>query len=83
MTGWDRLTKGVAFGVTFRAGAPNRLILRLNGRHASVYLNGRGITQADTSRVQTSGYVDFYLDNRGGPGTETVRLQRLYVFESR
>jgi len=81
--GWDRLTKGVAFGVTFRTGAPNRLILRLNGRHASVYLNGRGITQADTSRVQSPGYVDFYLDNRGGPGTEAVRLQRLYVFESR
>jgi hypothetical protein len=81
--GWDTLTKGVAFGVTFGAGAPNRLILRLNGRHVSVYLNGRGIAQADTSRVQSSGYVDFYLDNRGGPGTETVRLQRLYVFESR
>jgi hypothetical protein len=81
--GWDTLTKGVAFGVTFRAGAPNRMILRLTGRHASVYLNGRGITQADTSRVQSSGYVDFYLDNRGGPDTETVRLQRLYVFESR
>jgi hypothetical protein len=81
--GWDTLRKGVAFGVTFRAGAPNRLILRLNGRHVSVYLNGRGIAQADTSRVQSSGYVDFYLDNRGGLETETVRLQRLYVFESR
>ena len=81
--GWDTLTKGVAFGVTFRAGAPNRMILRLNGRHVSVYLNGRGVTQADTSRVQSSGYVDFYLDNRASPDTETVRLQRLYVFESR
>ena len=81
--GWDTLTKGVAFGVTFRAGTPNRMILRLNGKHVSVYLNGKGVTQADTSRVQTSGYVDFYLDNRGGPDMETVWLQRLYVFESR
>ena len=81
--GWDTLTKGVAFGLTFRTGAPNRMILRLNGRHVSVYLNGRGVTQADTSRVQSSGYVDFYIDNRGGPDAETVRLQRLYVFESR
>ena len=81
--GWDTLSKGVAFGVTFRQGAPNRMILRLSGRHVSVYLNGRGITQADTSRLQTSGHVDFYIDNRGGPGTETVWLQRLYVFESR
>jgi hypothetical protein len=81
--GWDTLTKGVAFGVTFRTGAPNRMIVRLNGKHASVYLNGRGVTQADTSRVQTSGFVDFYVDNRGGTDLETVKLQRLYVFESR
>jgi hypothetical protein len=81
--GWDTLTKGVAFGVTFRTGSPNRMIVRLNGRHVSVYLNGKGITQADTSRVQSSGFVDFYTDNRGGTDVETVRLQRLYVFESR
>ena len=81
--GWDQLTKGVAFGVTFRDAAPNRMILRLNGHHVSVYLNGRGVTQADTSRVQSPGFVDFYLDNRGDPYTETVGLQRLYVFESR
>ena len=81
--GWDTLTKGVAFGVTFRAGAPNRMIVRLSGRHVSVYLNGRGVTKADTSRTQSSGYVDFYLDNRAEPDTETVSLQRLYVFESR
>jgi len=81
--GWDSLAKGVAFGVTFRAGAPNRMILRLSGRHVSVYLNGRGVTEADTSRIQSSGYVDFYIDNRGGPATEEVWLQRLYVFESR
>ena len=81
--GWDHLTKGVAFGATFREGAPNRMIVRLSGRHVSVYLNGRGITQADANRIQTSGYVDFYLDNRGGPDTQTVWLQRLYVFESR
>jgi len=59
------------------------MILRLHGRHVSVYLNGRGVTQADVSRVQSPGFVDFYIDNRGGPGTETVWLQRLYVFESR
>jgi hypothetical protein len=81
--GWDRLSKGLAFGVTFRQGAPNRMILRLSGRHVSVYLNGKGVTQADTSRVQSPGIVDFYLDNRGGPDTEMVWLQRLYVFESR
>jgi hypothetical protein len=80
--GWDTLSKGVAFGVTFRAGAPNRMILRLSGRHISVYLNGIGVTQADTSRLQTSGFVDFYIDNRGDLNTETVWLQRLYVFES-
>ena len=66
------LTKGVSFGVTFRSGAPNRMILRLSGRHVSVYLNGRGVTQANTSRVQSPGFVDFYLDNRGDPDTETV-----------
>jgi len=81
--GWDQLTKGVSFGVSFRSGVPNRMILRLSGRHVSVYLNGIGVTQADTSRVQSSGFVDFYLDNRGNPYTETVLLQRLYVFESR
>ena len=81
--GWDTLTKGLAYGVTFRTGAPNRMILRLNGRHVSAYLNGKGVTQANTSRVQSAGFVDFYIDNRGGPNTEAVRLQRLYVFESR
>lgn len=81
--GWDKLTKGVALGVTFRTNEPNRLILRLKGKHVSAYLNGTGITQADTSRVQSSGDVDFYVDNRGEPVTETVLLQRLYVFESR
>ena len=81
--GWDRLTKGVAFGVTFRTGVPNRMIVLLNGRHVSVYLNGRGVTQADTKRALSAGYVDFYLDNRDEPVTETVSLQRLYVFESR
>jgi len=81
--GWDSLSKGVAFGATFREGAANRMILRLHGRHVSVYLNGRGVTQADVSRIQSPGFVDFYIDNRGGPGTETVWLQRLYVFESR
>ena len=81
--GWDTLAKGVAFGVTFRTAAPNRMIVRLSGRHVSVYLNGRGVTQADTSRVQSSGFVDFYLDNRGEIEPETVLLQRLYVFESR
>lgn len=81
--GWDTLTKGVALGVTFRDAAPNRMILRLNGKHVSVYLNGRGVTQANTTRVQSPGYVDFYLDNRRAAETETVWLQRLYVFESR
>lgn len=81
--GWDKLTKGVALGVTFRSAGPNRLILRLQGKHVSVYLNGTGVTHANTSRVQSSGIVDFYLDNRGEPTTETVLLQRLYVFESR
>lgn len=81
--GWDKLSKGVALGVTFRTDRPNRLILRLKGKHVSAYLNGTGVTQADTSRVQSSGGVDFYVDNRGEPIKETVLLQRLYVFESR
>lgn len=81
--GWDTLTKGVALGATFRDGAPNRMVVRLSGEHVSVYLNGRGVTQADATRIQSTGYVDFYLDNRNSSAAETVLLQRFYVFESR
>jgi hypothetical protein len=81
--GWNNLTKGVSLGSTFRKGVPNRMILRLNGRRASVFLNGAGVTQASTKLDQSAGYVTFYLDNRGGSAIETVWLQRMYVFESR
>ena len=82
-TGWDRLSKGFAFGTTFRTGQPNRMILRLQGRRVSAFLNGAAVTQADTKRLETSGFVEFYLDNTDGPTTEVVRLQRLYIFEAR
>lgn len=81
--GWDSLGKGVAIGATFHTGSANRLILRLSGRQASVFLNGRLVVQSDTRRDEGYGYVDFYVDNRDDPTTETVWLQRMYVFDSR
>lgn len=80
--GWDTLSKGFSLAAAFRQGSPNRMILRLHGRHVSGYLNGVDVVQADTHRVQSPGYVDFYLDNRDATVNETVWLQRLYVFES-
>ena len=81
--GWDNLSKGVSFGSTFREGSANRMILRLRGRHVSAFLNGADVAEADTHRVQSSGFVDFYLDNREATVNETVWLQRMYIFESR
>lgn len=82
--GWDNLGKGVSFAGAFRQRNANRMILRLNGRHVSAFLNGADVVEADTHRVQSSGFVDFYLDNRDATANvnETVWLQRMYVFES-
>ncbi len=80
--GWDRLSRGFALRSSFLTGESNRMILRLQGRHVSVFINGFRVTQADTKRLESSGFVEFYLDNSDGKTTETVRLQRLYVFEA-
>jgi hypothetical protein len=81
--GWDSLSKGMSFAGAFRPGRANRMILRLQGRQVSGFLNGADVVQADTHRVQSPGYVDFYLDNRDATTDETVWLQRMYIFESR
>ncbi|HET7467570.1 MAG TPA: hypothetical protein VFL29_12980 [Candidatus Dormibacteraeota bacterium] len=80
---WDSLGKGVAIGATFHSGSTNRLIMRLSGRQVTVILNGRVVVQTDTRRDEGYGYVNFYVDNRDDPTTETVWLQRMYVFDSR
>lgn len=81
--GWDDMTKGyVSFGGPIRTGRANRLIVRLTGHEAEVWVNGVELTHGTTKRDQAVGYVDFYLDNRDSKVLESVWLQRLYVFDS-
>jgi hypothetical protein len=79
--GWDNLTKGYAFGSIPRLGA-NRMILRLLGKEVIVFLDGTLVTRAVTKRVQSPGFVTFYLDNRLNKAIQSVWLQRMYVFGS-
>lgn len=81
--GWDNMAKGyVSFGGPIRTQRANRLILRLTGHSAEVWVNGVQLASGATKRDQSSGYVDFYLDNRHSRIIESVWLQRLYVFDS-
>ncbi len=81
--GWDRLSKGyVSFGAPMRMDRANRMILSLSGSSVAVWINGVLLTTGRTTREQSSGFVDFYLDNRDGKATESVWLQRMYVFDS-
>ena len=80
--GFDNLTQGPAnlFGAALKINATNRLILRLHSQEVTVFLNGRQVAQAAANRIQFSGFVTFYVDNRGGKTIETIQLQRLLVF---
>lgn len=81
--GWDNLTKGyISFGSPIKTDRANRMILRLTGNTAEVWINDELLTRGTTKRVQTSGFVDFYVDNRDGKALESVWLRRLYVFQS-
>jgi hypothetical protein len=83
---WDNLTGGHmgSFGVppVPKAGTENRLILRLEGSHIDVFLNGQQITQGTTKLPQALGVADLYVDGRDTTGGETVFLRRLYLFEA-
>lgn len=81
--GWDNMATGyVSFGGPVRTDRANRLILRFDGHGAEVWLNGTQLTHATTKIDQSTGYVDFYIDNRNSKTLESVWLQRLYVFDS-
>jgi hypothetical protein len=81
---FDNLAQGDAtkFGGQLKVGIANRMVLRVTGRDVAVFLNGYQITSANATRAQGSGYVTFYIDDRGSTTTETVKLQRILVFEA-
>jgi hypothetical protein len=81
---FDNLTQGDAslFGGQPKVGVANRMVLRLSGTEVTVFMNGNEVTSATTTRAQGPGYVTFYVDDGGSTTTETVKLQRILVFEA-
>ena len=80
---WSTLTRGYSLaGPQPRTGQESRMIFRLQGRNAFVFINGSQVMDVHIAHDKPAGDDNFYLDNLHSPQLESVLLQRMYVFAS-
>jgi len=80
---WSTLARGYSIaGPQPRTGEASRLIFRLQGRNALVFINGSQVMDVRIAHDKPAGDDNFYLDNLHSPALESVLLQRMYVFAS-
>lgn len=79
---WENLTAGAEMSLSPPHVGANRMILRLVGRQADVFIDGVALTHATTKRAMSDGYAGFYLDNQAGSSAVSVLVERMYVFDA-
>jgi hypothetical protein len=80
---WKIAARGaLPLGTVSRLGEPNRLVVRLNGRGAQVYLNGYFVVRITTALLHGSGSIVFFNDNPVGTEPAVAHLKTLDVFAS-
>lgn len=80
---WTTLARGYSLsGPQPQGGQTSRMIFRLQGRNAFVFLNGSQVMDVHIAHDKPAGDDNFYLDNLHGLDLESVLLQRMYVFAS-
>ena len=63
-------------------GSEYRLIMRVSGRTADVFLNGIELAHGRASADQSAGYATFYVDGRDTTAGESVVLDKMFLFET-
>jgi hypothetical protein len=83
---FDNLTSGQLGTFTGsrvpETGTAYRIIIRLSGRAAEVFLDGRELTHASATVDQGTGFATFYVDGRDTTNGESVDVQRMFLFET-